>query len=332
MKEDKIMDVIVAVSPAASDFDPLPDKCLLGNPQVLSTHRSGVIAKLQRRMKEVIMGRVLFASLTCTSAVAAAFLATSLVTAHAADLGPMVTKAPPPVPVYYNWTGFYLGVNLGGSWGHQSADLFVDGVDVFGATSRPDGVIGGGQIGYNWQFAPWFGWGNGTVLGLEADIQGSSQRDTRDFGFLATGAVFPSLTGDNIEGNVSDRLEWFGTVRGRIGIAFDRVLPYFTGGWAYGNRTFDGTVTATNPTTGAVLGQTAFTTSSNLTNGWTVGGGVEWAFWDHWTAKFEYLYIDFGNRNDNNGNFVIVAPAGTFGVTTSHFTDNIARAGVNYKF
>jgi outer membrane immunogenic protein len=332
VKEDKIMDVIVAVSPAASDFDPFLDKCLPGNPQVLSTHRSGVIAKLQQNMKEVIMGRVLFVSLTCTSAVATAFLATSLVTAHAADLGPMVTKAPPP-PVYYNWTGFYLGVNLGGSWGHQTGDVFLDGVDVFGASSKPDGVIGGGQIGYNWQFAPWFGWGNGTVLGLEADIQGSSQRDTRDFGFLAPGLIFPSLAGDSINGDISDRLEWFGTVRGRIGIAFDRVLPYFTGGWAYGNRRFDGTVGITNPA-GVVLGDAAFSTSSNLTNGWTVGGGVEWAFWDHWTAKFEYLYIDFGNANNNNNvnNFIVVTPGNNFGVTTSHFTDNIARAGVNYKF
>jgi outer membrane immunogenic protein len=320
-----MMNVIVAVSPAASDFDPLLDKCLLGNPQVLSTHRSGVIAKLQRKMEEVIMGRVLFVSLTCTSAVATAFLATSVVTAHAADLGPMVTKAP-PAPIYYNWTGFYLGVNLGGSWGHQSADLFEGGEDVFGASTNPNGVIGGGQIGYNWQFYNNWGWGNAWVLGLEADIQGSGQRDTRDFDFLV-----PALSPDSFAGSVEDKLEWFGTVRGRVGIAFDRVLPYFTGGWAYGNRKFDGTVTAFTPG-GVPIASTAFSTSSNLSNGWTVGGGVEWAFWDHWTAKFEYLYIDFGNRNDNDGNFIVVTPTNTFGITTNHFTDNIARAGVNYKF
>jgi outer membrane immunogenic protein len=283
-------------------------------------------------MKEVIMGRVPFSSLTSISLAAAAFAATSLVTAHAADLGPMVTKAPPPVPVYYNWTGFYLGVNLGGSWGHQSADVFEDSVNVFSASTNPDGVIGGGQIGYNWQFAPWFGWGTGTVLGLEADIQGSGQRDTHDFSFLAPGVLLPALAGDTLTGDITDKLEWFGTVRGRIGIAFDRFLPYFTGGWAFGDRKFDGTVSAFDAT-GATIASTAFSTSSNMTDGWTVGGGFEWAFWDHWTAKFEYLYIDFGNANNNLNNLVFVTPAGTTAsVSTGHFTDNVLRAGVNYRF
>jgi outer membrane immunogenic protein len=281
-------------------------------------------------MKEVIMGRVPFALLTSTSLAAAAFAATSLVTAHAADLGPMVTKAPPPVPVYYNWSGFYLGVNLGGSWGQQTADVFEDGVSVFSASTHPDGVIGGGQIGYNWQFYNSWGWGNGWVLGIEADIQGSGQKETQDFSFLTPGVIIPG--GFGLDGDIEDKLEWFGTVRGRIGIAFDRVLPYFTGGWAYGNRKFDGTVTATTPAGVPIGTATAFSESSNL-DGWTVGGGIEWAFWDHWTAKFEYLYIDFGNGNNNNlSNFVVVAPSGTVGVTTNHFTDNVARAGVNYKF
>jgi outer membrane immunogenic protein len=281
-------------------------------------------------MKEVIMGRVPFSSLTSISLAAAAFAATSLVTAHAADLGPMVTKAP-PAPVYYNWTGFYLGVNLGGSWGRQTADVFEDGVNVFSASTNPDGVIGGGQIGYNWQFAPWFGWGTGTVLGIEADIQGSGQRDDHDFSVLAPGALLPALAGDTLTGDVTDKLEWFGTVRGRIGIAFDRFLPYFTGGWAFGDRKFDGTVSALDAA-GATIASSTFSTSSNMTDGWTVGGGFEWAFWDHWTAKFEYLYIDFGNANNLN-NFTFVTPAGTTGsVSTSHFTDNVLRAGVNYRF
>jgi outer membrane immunogenic protein len=282
-------------------------------------------------MKEVIMGRAPFASLTSISLAAAAFAATSLVTAHAADLKPVITKAPPPV--YYNWTGFYLGVNLGGSWGHQSAHVFEDGVNVFSASTNPDGVIGGGQIGYNWQFAPWFGWGTGTVLGIEADIQGSGQRDTHDFSVLAPGVLIPALAGTGVDGDITDKLEWFGTVRGRIGIAFDRFLPYFTGGWAYGERKFDGTVTAFDAATGVPLGTTSFSTSSSLSDGWTVGGGFEWAFWDHWTAKFEYLYIDFGNANNNLNNLVFVTPAGTTaGVSTSHFTDNVARVGVNYRF
>jgi outer membrane immunogenic protein len=265
-------------------------------------------------MKEVIMGRVPFASLTSISLAAAAFAASSLVTARAADLGPMVTKAP-PAPVYYNWTGFYLGANLGGSWGRQNGTLFEDDTAVAGFSNRPDGVIGGGQIGYNWMFFNGGGFGNAWVLGIEADIQGSSQRSSSNFDFL-------DVDGATDSASITDRLDWFGTVRGRVGIAFDRLLPYVTAGWAYGDRKFTGTVTT-------AAGSDSFSASSSMTDGWTVGGGLEWAFWDHWTAKFEYLYIDFGNRN-NNGTFDI--PPDTFAVTSGHFTDNIARAGVNYKF
>lgn len=262
------------------------------------------------------MSRVLFASLTPTCLAATAFVATSLVAAHAAELP---VKAP-PAPVYYNWTGPYLGLNLGGSWGHQSADLdeTTGGVEVFDFTSHPNGVIGGGQVGFNWQFAPWFGWGNGTVLGLEADIQGSSERDSADFAFLTPAPAF--------SGFVEDKLEWFGTVRGRVGIAFDRWLPYVTGGWAVGNRKISGFIDQ-GPTT------TVFSASGSNLSGWTVGGGVEWAFWDHWTAKFEYLRIDFGNRDDFTS-FTVpgLVGANPLTLTTDHFIENIARVGVNYKF
>jgi outer membrane immunogenic protein len=228
--------------------------------------------------------------------------------ASAAD---MPLKAPPPpAPVYYNWSGFYLGVNLGGSWGHQSEELFLGGAPVAGRSNHMDGVIGGGQLGYNWQFpgSGVFG-GNAWVLGLEADFQGSGQR--RDDNFAFTG----------ISGDLNDKLEWFGTVRGRAGVAFDHWLPYVTGGWAYGHRTLDGTIGTTTTTA-------SFSNSNTFTDGWTVGGGVEWAFWSHWTAKLEYLYIDFGN-NGSNAN-MITTPA--VSITTGHLTDNIVRAGVNYKF
>ena len=107
------------------------------------------------------MRRIVFTSSLATAAIAAAALA------HASDLGPMVPNVP-PAPVYYNWTGFYLGGNLGGGWGRVSHEIFDATASIFevGVTSRPEGVIGGAQIGYNWQFAPWFGWGSGTVLGI----------------------------------------------------------------------------------------------------------------------------------------------------------------------
>jgi outer membrane immunogenic protein len=236
--------------------------------------------------------------------------------AFAADM-PLKAPPPPPAPVYYNWTGFYLGVNLGGSWGHQSVDAcatLTAGTFCDSDTIHMNGVIGGGQIGYNWQFAPIFGWGNGWVLGLEADIQGSGQRKSRDFSVTDT-------AGDVLSGNVEDKLTWFGTVRGRSGIAFDRTLWYVTGGWAFGDRTIDGTL---NTTIGGVATSTTFSTSKTL-NGWTVGAGVEWAFWNHWTAKFEYLHLDFTNTG---GAF----SSPTTSVNIGHLQDEIVRAGVNYKF
>jgi outer membrane immunogenic protein len=234
----------------------------------------------------------------------------------------MPIKAPPaPAPVYYNWTGFYLGVNIGGSWGRQCADVFDGGFLEASRCVRPNGVIGGGQIGYNWQFAPWFGFGNGTVLGLEADFQGSNERTDDRFGFAAFtagGTAFPAVTG-----TLTDRLEWFGTVRGRAGIAFDRWLPYVTGGWAYGNRTFDGTI--------SVPGATASFSHSHTLSGWTAGVGVEWAFWQNWSAKLEYLHIDFGNNDSDFGTLAIATPT-SLSINTGHFTDEVVRLGVNYKF
>ena len=260
----------------------------------------------------------------------AALLMTALQFSGVASAADLPLKAPPaPAPVYYNWTGFYLGVNLGGSWGHQSVDacdggnkpppnvVVVPPMLCASDTLHMDGVIGGGQIGYNWQFAPIFGWGNGWVLGIEADIQGSGQRASRDFSITDVTNTF------TFSGNVEDKLTWFGTVRGRSGIAFDRTLWYVTGGWAFGDRTIDGTVTVT---TAGVPASASFSTSKTL-NGWTVGAGVEWAFWSRWTAKFEYLHVDFTNTG---GDFTSVNPATT--VSVGHLQDEIVRAGVNWRF
>ena len=254
---------------------------------------------------------------------ATAFTAASAATVLAADLPrPVYYKAPPPPPPVYSWTGFYLGANFGGGWGHEWHELFngFPGNSEGTFTHDPQGVIGGGQIGYNWQFAPWFAWGTGTVLGIEADFQGSGQTSKLDGAF--TDPIFGPVT---FSGGVEDKLEWFGTVRGRAGIAFDRVLWYGTGGWAFAKAKLDdGTLTSSNA--GGPIAGTTFNTSNSMDGGWTVGGGIEWAFLDHWSAKVEYLYIDFGTRSN------VAIPGGPFIITNAHFTDNVARGGVNYKF
>jgi outer membrane immunogenic protein len=227
----------------------------------------------------------------------------------------MVTKAP-PAPLRPNWTGFYGGVNVGGSSGHQrvSLDDATRGARLLSGSPGLNGAIGGGQIGYNWQpfNRPW-------VLGVEADIQGSGQKS--DGSFFVAGLAAPGIVGLPGESIVyQDRLDWFGTLRGRIGWAMgerSNWLPYITGGLAYGQGTISGSGTA-----GGV--PVAFN-STNTYAGWVLGGGVEWAFWDRWSAKAEYLYVDFGK-----GPMIPLTPM--LNINAGRMIDNIGRVGVNYHF
>jgi len=133
--------------------------------------------------------------------------------AFAADLSPRTyTKAPMMVEPGFNWSGFYVGGNVGYSWGSSGNSEAISrlntGLVLFNATSRNDvnGVIGGGQIGYNWQSSNW-------LFGLEADIQGSGEKGSSTIVCVACGDG-PS----NITSNLTQKLEWFGTVRGRAGV------------------------------------------------------------------------------------------------------------------
>jgi outer membrane immunogenic protein len=225
-------------------------------------------------------------------------------TAAAADLSPapMYTKAP-PVPLMYNWNGYYAGFNVGGSWGRQ--DTAIAGTGTL--SPSVDGVIGGGQIGVNWQEkgSPW-------VAGIELDIQGSGQSGNGTYGaiLLATDAL-----------PFKDELQWFGTVRGRFGYAFGdmgRWLAYGTFGLAYGGAKLSGS--------GTVAGVGVGFSQTGNPVGFTAGAGLEWAFADRWSAKLEYLYIDF-----LSGGPTVALPGGV-NLTTGDLTDNIVRVGANYHF
>ncbi len=286
---------------------------------------------------------------------AAALLATG---ALAADLPakapPVYTKAPAYVEPIYDWTGFYVGGNVGYSWGNSSSTLtLVDpgtGTTLNSTATKfhMDGVIGGGQIGYNWQRERW-------VFGLEADIQGSGQAGNGSAVCAGgTATVLNSLCalghiGDTTPFNVpafpvnstlAESLDWFGTVRGRVGYTITPTfLGYVTGGLAYGQVGATDVVSGVNITgPQGTNGSTntpfvgAFS-SSTLRAGWTLGVGIEGVISGNWTAKLEYLYIDLGNVS---GSFVtpLIAPSGAFATSSysSHITDNILRVGVNYKF
>lgn len=290
----------------------------------------------------------------------AAIASTIATGAMAADLSaPVYTKAPPPVAAVYNWTGFYIGGNVGSSWGRSSGtETFTDassGAVLSSSANRfdMDGVIGGGQAGYNWQADRW-------VFGLEADIQASGQKGNIPFscaGGIAGATTLAGLSGPcglghlgdtapfnvtafPVLGNLNQKLEWFGTFRGRVGVtATPTFLLYATGGLAYGEvktaETISGVnitgVQGTNTSTSTPVAA-AFSNSSTRV-GWTVGAGIEGVISGNWTAKLEYLYIDLGNFS---GTFVtpVMAPSGAFVATSysSHVTDNILRVGLNYRF
>lgn len=255
----------------------------------------------------------------------------SIQVAAAADLpaAAPVYKAPPPVAAY-DWTGFYVGGNIGYGWGRANATDTVSGRGFITGffpvsfshadTLSLDGVIGGGQIGYNWQASP--NW----VFGLEADWQGASQKASQSHSDPYITLGFSSLS-TTYEAKIS----WFGTARGRVGYAWDRLLFYGTGGLAYGGLRLAGTMTDSGSSLGTPFSVTTPFGVSSVKAGWTAGAGVEGEIISNWTWKAEYLYADLGSINVSAPGGTAFLPADAVAVH-ARFTDNILRVGVNLRF
>lgn len=208
--------------------------------------------------------------------------------ALAADLPSRAQPAPfvPSAPPVFSWQGFYAGVNLGYAFG--------DFTGTGGALAdEGTGFLGGGQLGYNVQFGNF-------VVGLETDLQWTNFDADRSAAGIAAGL----LAGSQAE------LDYFGTVRARAGVAFDRALVYATGGLAYGGS---------EATAVTALGTF---TDDNTHVGWTVGAGAEYAFTDNLTGRLEYLYTDLDDETA-----VLAGTAYSVGAEFSTI-----RAGLNYKF
>jgi outer membrane immunogenic protein len=225
----------------------------------------------------------------------AAFLLTST-TAFAADLAPQPAEPEAPVYVPYNWTGFYAGLHAGvvGAGDIKATDLVTGASAKFNDTD----FIGGAHAGYNYEFP------QGFVIGLEGDIDYVNLSKTQNF----SGATFTE----------SDKFktDWQGSIRARAGYAFDRILPYVTGGVAFGDEKF--TVSGFDTVTGAFGGS-----KSTTRTGWTVGGGVEYAMTDNILLRAEVRYSDFGKKTYQ------FAGTDPFKV---RFNEWSATVGVSYKF
>jgi outer membrane immunogenic protein len=267
--------------------------------------------------------------------------------ALAAEPPPYVPPPPPPPPT---WTGFYVGLNAGGTWSNNNsvatATASVANAVGFGplgvvsaalaTTNVPvkiDGFIGGGQWGYNYQFNNW-------VVGAEGDFQGiaSDNRTTTLFS-QATAVVppFPAFPTNQIL-TASRRLDWLGTDRVRIGfLLWPTFLVYGTGGLAYGQPHASVAIgqNVVFPVPGFSRGA-SFGTFNNALAGWTAGGGVEWLFYPNWSLKVEYLYYDLGRVTFAMSPLVnsFLGGPSTVGApfASTRFNGNIVRAGLNYHF
>jgi outer membrane immunogenic protein len=279
-------------------------------------------------------------------AIAALALGAPITSALAADLRLPVKAPPMPVVAPYSWTGFYIGGNVGYSFGRDPIDVTATARSrVFRAFGTPaetlttdtgvvpfplgagtadvEGALAGGQIGYNWQTGAF-------VWGLETDLQWTGQKGGTSFCFPV--ACLPGA----FQVAVDHKIDWFGTFRARAGALVDpRVLLYVTGGLAYGHVTTDAT--------GGVVGQPFVNLSAKDTRvGWTIGGGVEGALSNNWTVKAEYLYMDLGDAPSVGASAQTIFPnvpqvgfttvLDTTVATGGRVRDHIFRLGVNYRF
>jgi len=254
--------------------------------------------------------------------------------ASAADLP---VKALPPVAPIFNWTGFYIGGNVGGEWGHYNDPFAVGGTTAFGVTVLPGTVplasnnnsfTGGGQIGYRWQ-QPGSQW----VAGVEADFNWVDLKTTQT---LTAAQLSPATSGVFIAGDsLSAKTNFQSSIRGNLGLTFDRLLWYVTAGVAFANTQASANFIA------VTAGRIAFPASSgsqtNTLVGGTIGTGLTYAVDKNWDIGGEYRFTSYGASDFGLGSVAAIGTAG--GVfapvpasTHLNLTTNEVRFKVNYRF
>jgi outer membrane immunogenic protein len=250
-------------------------------------------------------------------------LAVGTAAASAADLP---VKAPPPPPPVYDWTGFYVGGNIGWGWSHVDSTAALTSTSfstafppgtVF-ARENGNGFLGGAQIGFNYQTA------YHVVVGVEADFDWTDIRGTATtISPLTTPTAPVNFVG--FASTATGKLQEFGLLTGRVGWAAANWLFYAKGGVALGHGSSSGV--------GVLANGTVFDTFSSSTDrtGWTIGGGVEWGFAPGWSAKIEYNHIDFGSTNIGVNRIETGGIFATSFISSSERVD-VVKGGINYRF
>jgi outer membrane immunogenic protein len=237
-------------------------------------------------------------------------------------------KAPPPAAIAYNWTGFYVGLNAGYSWGRTDIDYVIApgaasadfatppcsfGTCPFGFRLSPDSFIGGGQIGFNYQTGA-------LVWGAETDIAWRNRSSTLTHVFAG------NVNGDYTVLTASQN--WVGTLRAKLGVAANTWLIYATGGLAYGR--FEHSVGEFS--FGGIFPVNRTLSQSHTRAGWTVGGGAEYAFDPQWSLGVHYLYMDFGSETLAFGRQIIGSTDYAASTASFHDRSHVVRAQLNYRF
>jgi outer membrane immunogenic protein len=230
---------------------------------------------------------------------------------------------PPPPPPVFTWTGVYIGGQIGGVWGSGALSNF-NGFDPFTGAfinsslgGTPSGVIGGGHVGAQVQINQW-------ILGVEGSVDGTSLTKT-------VNAAFPNFLGGSVI-TTHTTADVQGSIRGKLGIAWDRFMIYGTGGVAFGGFNTDFTVTSPGFVTVRGVVVPAFFASNNFSTtrvGWTAGGGAQYAFTPNWWVFAEYRFSDFGTIR--NGAFPNL-PTGVIFNGSRRIQENQVQAGFSYKF
>lgn len=285
--------------------------------RLLTAPKCGPVSILPARNGVLVLNRL--------SIFAAAAMALVAAPACAADMP--VKASPTAIAAAYNWTGWYVGGNVGYGWANNTGGLWDSQVDTptvaiagyfaLGGNVlpgvKPSGVIGGAQAGYNWQAASW-------VLGVVADIQAA---DMQAFG---SATVTPGVGSTTIQTN-NARIDWFGTVRGKVGYAANNWLFYGTGGVAYGQVKSSLAFNCVG-----CIPQTLWAGATSSTQvGWAAGAGIEVGLSPNWTAGVEYLHIDLGSISTTAFPDTAIA-AGSSVSANSKFAADMVRATLNYKF
>ena len=211
----------------------------------------------------------------------------------------------PPVPIF-TWTGVYVGAQIGYAWGTTDINLGDNFGDFISFSENNNGVIGGAHVGYNLQLSQW-------VIGLEGDVDGSSLSKTVSNTLVIDNFLVPLSASANL--NVQ------GSIRGRLGYAWDRLLLYATGGVAFGG--FNGSIDS----------PFGYNSISTTRVGWTVGGGLEYAVTNNWSIRAEYRYTQFGHSTVFANDAFALPIATAVGASGNiKFNENRVQVGVSYKF